>query len=46
MVQIMEMDDAARKEMGKRGREKMQHQFDISHVIRIYDDAIRRYVVK
>jgi glycosyltransferase involved in cell wall biosynthesis len=46
MVQIMEMNDAARKEMGKRGREKMERQFDISHVIRIYDDAIRRYVVK
>lgn len=46
MVQIMRMDEAERNGMGRMGREKMQHQFDISHVIRIYDEAIRRYVVK
>jgi hypothetical protein len=38
------MDPASRSEMGRKGREKMVHQFDITHVIRIYDDAIRRFV--
>jgi glycosyltransferase involved in cell wall biosynthesis len=44
MTTMIGMDAAARKEMGRKGREKMIHQFDISQVIRIYDDAIRRFV--
>ncbi len=44
MITMINLDPAARKEMGRKGREKMQQQFDISHVIRIYDDAIRRFV--
>jgi hypothetical protein len=37
------MSEDQRREMGKNGRDKMLQQFDISHVVRIYDDAIRRY---
>jgi glycosyltransferase involved in cell wall biosynthesis len=44
MTTMIGMDVANRKEMGRKGREKMIHQFDISQVIRIYDDAIRRFV--
>jgi glycosyltransferase involved in cell wall biosynthesis len=44
MITMINLDPSARKEMGRKGREKMQQQFDISHVIRIYDDAIRRFV--
>ena len=44
MTTMIRMDAATRKEMGRKGREKMIRQFDISQVIRIYDDAIRRFV--
>lgn len=43
MMAVIRMSDDQRREMGKNGREKMMQQFDISHVVRIYDDAIRRY---
>jgi glycosyltransferase involved in cell wall biosynthesis len=44
MTAMIGMDADTRKEMGRKGREKMISQFDISQVIRIYDDAIRRFV--
>jgi hypothetical protein len=44
MTTMIRMDAAMRQEMGRKGREKMIRQFDISQVIRIYDDAIRRFV--
>lgn len=44
MITMIHLDPGSRKEMGRKGREKMMRQFDISQVIRIYDDAIRRYV--
>ncbi|HEX5667148.1 MAG TPA: glycosyltransferase family 4 protein [Chitinophagaceae bacterium] len=44
MITMIHMDPASRTEMGRKGREKMLQQFDIAHVIRIYDDAIRRFV--
>jgi glycosyltransferase involved in cell wall biosynthesis len=43
MMTVIRMAPEQRREMGKNGREKMLQQFDISHVVRIYDDAIRRY---
>ncbi len=43
MMSMINMNPAKRLDMGKKGREKMLVQFDISHVIRIYDDAIHRY---
>lgn len=43
MIAMIRMTPEQRSEMGKNGREKMMQQFDISHVVRIYDDAIRRY---
>lgn len=43
MMAIMHMDRKSRLDMGRKGREKMIQQYDVSHVIRIYDDAIRRY---
>ena len=43
MMAMITMDAVRRSDMGKNGREKMMQQFDISQVVRIYDDAIRRY---
>jgi glycosyltransferase involved in cell wall biosynthesis len=43
MKAVINMSEDQRREMGKNGRDKMLQQFDISHVVRIYDDAIRRY---
>jgi glycosyltransferase involved in cell wall biosynthesis len=43
MKAVINMSEDQRRKMGKNGRDKMLQQFDISHVVRIYDDAIRRY---
>lgn len=44
MIQMMQMSKSERTEMGKKGREKMIAEFDISHILKFYDDALNRYV--
>ena len=44
MLTMITMDDEKRKLMGHKGREKMIRQFDISLVIRIYEESVNRWV--
>jgi glycosyltransferase involved in cell wall biosynthesis len=46
MITMIKLSSVQRAEMGRKGREKMIAQFDISHVIRIYDDAVVRLAGK
>lgn len=46
MVTMINLPATRRAEMGRKGREKMISQFDISHVIRIYDEAVVRLAGK